>query len=60
MHKGQFMKKSTVRKNPKLEIKRETIKQLTTDQLGNAAGGRPPGTGGATGCTSRGQSTTAM
>ena len=57
MHKGQPMKKSTVRKNPKLEIKRETIKQLTTDQLTEAAGGfipcRPPGTGGATGCTSR-------
>ena len=52
------MKKSTVRKNPKLDLKRSTIKQLTTDQLGNAAGGafcpdRPPGTDGATGCTSR-------
>ena len=57
MHYGQLMKKSTVRKNPKLDLKRETIKQLTTDQLGNAAGGfipcRPPGTEGATGCTSR-------
>ena len=58
MHYGQRMKKSTVRKNPKLDLKRETIKQLTTDQLGNAAGGGyvrciPPGTGGATGCTSR-------
>jgi len=51
------MKKSTVRKNPKLDLKRETIRQLTTDQLGNAAGGfspcTPPATGGATGCTSR-------
>ena len=57
MHYGQPMKKSTVRKNPKLELKRETIKQLTTDQLTDAAGGlrpcRPPDTGGATGCTSR-------
>ena len=58
MHYGQLMKKSTVRKNPKLDLKRATIKQLTTDQLGNAAGGammpcRPPGTDGATGCTSR-------
>ena len=56
MHYGQRMKKTTVRKNPKLDLKRETIKQLTTDQLGNAAGGfmcRPPGTEGATGCTSR-------
>ena len=49
------MKKSTVRKNPKLELKRQTIKQLTTDQLGDAAGGRPPVTGGAVGCTSRTQ-----
>ena len=57
MHDGQLMKKSTVRKNPKLDLKRETIRQLTTDQLGNAAGGfspcTPPATGGATGCTSR-------
>ena len=58
MHYGQLMKKSTVHKNPKLEIKRATIKPLTIDQLGNAAGGRlspctPPATGGATGCTSR-------
>jgi hypothetical protein len=47
------MKKTTVRKNPKLEIKRETIKQIDTDQLGKVAGGRPPATGGAVGCTSR-------
>ena len=56
MHYGQLMKKTTVRKNPKLDLKRATIKQLTTDQLTDAAGGwmcTPPATGGATGCTSR-------
>jgi len=47
------MKRSTVRKNPKLELKRETIKQLTTDQLGDAAGGRPPATAAVAGCTSK-------
>jgi len=47
------MKKSTVRKNPKLDLKRETIKQLTTDQLGDAAGGRPPVSAAAAGCTTR-------